>query len=205
MTQLSNKQKKTYFQGAGMLKILKRHKYMYRNLLTSWACQNNEQPEPFYLKRGKNLAYLVGSKRWTILESREKVQSELFFLQPSLQQCTRLNKYSHGDTRQILCLALFTTFTIRRQLRRRKEWNTAGTVRTIYSRLVRRVLRLQIFIVNYCSLRKGSWSVHWHMKVWNLYVKGNLAASVTNVLFISSRVVLTLAVSVVSGSSVFTD
>lgn len=26
---------KTYFQSAGMLKILRRHKYMYRNLLTA--------------------------------------------------------------------------------------------------------------------------------------------------------------------------
>ena len=188
-----------------MLKILKMHKYMYRNLLTNWARQNNEQPETFYLKKGKKLAWLVRSRWWTILESQEKVQSELFFLQPWVQQCTRLNKVSHGGTKQILRLAPFTTFTIRRQLRRRKEWNTAGTVKTLYSRLVKRILRLQIFIVNYCSLRKGSWSVHWHKKVWNLCVKENLATSVTNVFFISSRVVLTLAVSVVSGSSVFTD
>ena len=69
----------------------------------------------------------------------------------------------------------------------------------------KRIMRLQIFIVNYGSLRKGSSSVHWHNKVWNLYVKENLAAIVINVFFISSRVVLTLAVSVVSGSSAFTE
>jgi len=159
------------------------------------------------MKKGKKIAFFERSRRWTILESQEKVQSELFFLQPWVQQCTRLNKDSHGDTKHILFLAPFTTSTTRRQLRRRKEWNTAWTVRTLYGMLMTRILRLQIFIVNYSyyPLRKVSWSVHWHKKMWNFYAKENLAASVTNFFFISSRVVLALAVPVVSGSSVFTE